>query len=297
MNSFRLDVFLSVARNLSFTKASSELRISQPAISKHISEIEQRYGVRLFERKSGKITLTYEGKIFFEHAQQIAEKYRELEFEMNILAQRNTGKLIIGASTTIAQYLLPVIMSKFVAKFPDIQLFLITGNSSYIESLVKLSSVDIGIVEGASQKREFKQTLFAHDELVVVCSSHNRQKEEITLGELCDLPIVLRENGSGTLEVIEKFLVSNGLKLSLLNITMQLGSTEAIKRFIREGNNFAIVSIASIIDELKRNELKIVEIKDLRIERDFHFVTTLGSQNRLAEKFIKFSLSTYNKLL
>lgn len=296
MNDFRIVVFLSVARNLSFTKASNELYISQPAISKHISEIENLYGIQLFERANNKVSLTIQGHTFLKFAEEIHRQYGELEFEMNLLTQNHTGKLTIGASTTIAQYLLPMIMSKFMSRFPDIKLFLVTGNTEYIENLILDHKIDMGIVEGASHKKEFKYSLFAQDELVLITSSKNK-KEEVSLDELKTLPIVLRESGSGTLEVIQKLLKSRDIKLTNLNIIMQLGSTEAIKRFVMTGESYAIISIAAVVDELQRGELTVVEINETRIEREFSFITLNGSQNRLVDKFMQFALSTYNKML
>ncbi len=290
MNDFRLEVFLSVARNLSFTKASNELFISQPAISKHIGELESIYGIQLFERANNRIELTQDGRIFLKYAEDIHNKYRELQYEMSLLSNKNRGILKIGASTTISQYLLPAILSKFKSEYPDIQLSLISGNSEYIENLISNHVVDLGIVEGINQKREYKYTLLEEDELVLVKATKYVTKEEVTLQELTQLPLVVREDGSGTLEVIYKLLKDQGIKATDLNIIMRLGSSESIKRFIVDGNSYAIISIAAIIDELKRNELSIIDIKDVNIKRDFSFITNNGSQDKLVEKFIQFAL-------
>ena len=295
MNDFRLVVFLSVARNLSFTKASNELYISQPAISKHISEIESLYGIQLFERTNNKVSLTLQGQTFLKFAEEIHRQYQELEFEMNLSTQNHTGKLTIGASTTIAQYLLPSIMSKFMNCFPEIKLSLVTGNTEQIENLILDHKIDLGIIEGASHKKEFKYSLFAKDELVLVSSTTNsNHSEEVSIEELKDLPILLRESGSGTLEVIQKHLKSRSVKLTDLNIIMQLGSTEAIKRFVMTGESYAIISIAAVADELRRGELTVVEIDGVRIEREFSFITLNGSQSRLVDQFMQFALDTYN---
>ena len=113
MIDFRLKVFCSVARNLSFTKASHELFISQPAISKHIQEIEQEYGVRLFDRNNNRITLTHAGEVLLTHAEEILGRYRQLDFDMHMLSHEHVGELRLGASTTIAQYVLPAYLAPF----------------------------------------------------------------------------------------------------------------------------------------------------------------------------------------
>lgn len=297
MNDFRLTVFLAVAKNLSFTKAANELHISQPAISQHIHELERTYNTQLFKRTKNTIVLTVEGEIFLSYAEEIHKKYRDLQFEINLSTQQNSGKLTFGASSTIAQYILPEIMAKFMKRFPGIELSLIMGNSDQIETMVYNRKVDFGMVEGYGHKKEFNYTTFAKDELVLITSSKNKNKDEITLEELKKLPLVLRENGSGTLAVIQNELKNHNIKLSDLNLIMQLGSSESIKRFVGIENTYAIISITAIFEELIRNNLRIIEIKDLELKRDFSFISLAGVQNKLAEKFYQFATLTHNKKL
>lgn len=297
MNDFRLTVFLSVVKNKSFTKASNELHISQPAISQNIKEIEKLYNVRLFERNRNTISLTPQGEIFLNFAIEIHNKYQELEFEINLTNQQSQGTLTIGASTTISQYVLPPIMAKFMKRFPAIELSLISGNSDQIEQAVYNREVDFGLIEGFGHKKEFSYSLFAKDELVLITSPKNKSKEEITLEELKFLPLILRENGSGTLAVIQNILKNHNIKLSDLNILMQLGSSESIKRLIELNNSYAIISIAAILDELKENKLKIIDIKDLSINREFSSIFLSGVRNKLAEKFLQFARLTHKQKL
>ncbi|MFI3267988.1 MAG: LysR substrate-binding domain-containing protein [Rikenellaceae bacterium] len=287
MNDFRLLVFIAVAKNLSFTKAANELRVSQPAVSKHISELEALYGVQLFERVKNGVSLTKQGAIFLVLAQEICQKYKDLEFEMNILSNNYSGNLIIGASTTIAQYILPKIIAKFMKRFPEIKLSLISGNTSQIEQYILDNKVDIGFVEGASHKKEFHYSALGRDELVLVTTTKNRS-EEIGLDQLKTLPLVLRENGSGTLEVIINVLKEKGVNFSTLNVLIQLGSSEAIKRYIIESNSFAILSVNAVFDELKSGKLQIIDIDCVMFEREFSYIVKAGSQNRLADEFSAF---------
>ena len=118
MSDFRLKVFQSVAKNLSFTKASQELFVSQPAITKHIQELEAAYQTRLFDRQGSRISLTDSGKLLLEHCERILEDYKRLEYEMHLLHNEYTGGLKLGASTTIAQYVLPPLLASFIGKFP-----------------------------------------------------------------------------------------------------------------------------------------------------------------------------------
>ena len=133
MSDFRLKVFQSVAKNLSFTKASQELFVSQPAITKHIQELEACYQARLFDRQGNKISLTEAGKLLLEHSERILDAYKRLEYEMHLLHGDYIGELKLGASTTIAQYVLPPLLGNFIRKFPQVNLSLLNGNSREIE--------------------------------------------------------------------------------------------------------------------------------------------------------------------
>ncbi len=289
ISDFRIEVFLSVARSLSFTKAAKELLISQPAVSRHITELESAYGVQLFVRMNNQVSLTNEGAIFMRYAEQIAKSYRELRGEMAAQSGRMCGALTIGASTTIAQYILPSIISQFKERNPDIELSLMTGNIEHIEGLIANNMVNLGVVEGVAQRKEFHYSPFLKDELVLIRATNGSGVDEVKIEELKSIPLVVRERGSGTLEVIREALKSFGIPISSLNIVMQLGSSEAIKRYILSGNCYAIISVAAIADELKSGRLSIVDIKGIRIERDFSFVIKSGSQDRLSEMFVRFA--------
>ncbi|MGN0188069.1 MAG: LysR family transcriptional regulator, partial [Candidatus Cryptobacteroides sp.] len=153
---FRLKVFLSVASHLSFTKASEELYISQPAISKHISELEKIYQVRLFSRDKGRIRLTREGEIFRENALVLMEDYNKLEGEMRLLRGSVGGRLRLGASTTIAQYLIAPILAGFKSRFTQVDVSLVTGNTEAIESAIAEQKIDLGLVEGDRHRGQLK---------------------------------------------------------------------------------------------------------------------------------------------
>ena len=227
MSDFRLKVFQSVAKNLSFTKASQELFVSQPAITKHIQELETYYQARLFDRQGNKISLTKAGELLLKHSEKILDDYKQLEYEMHLLHNEYIGELKLGASTTIAQYVLPPLLANFIAKFPQINLSLINGNSRGVEAALQEHRIDLGLVEGIFRLPNLKYTPFLQDELVAVV--HTQSKLAVT-DEIT--PLVLRERGSGTLDVFERALLQHNLKLSSLNVLMYLGSTESIKLFL-----------------------------------------------------------------
>ncbi len=297
---FRLKVFRSVAENLSFTKASQQMHISQPAVSKHIAELEQQYRVPLFERLGGHISLTQEGRAMLSRVESILDEYDRLAYDMELMRGNFAGELRIGASSTIAHYLLSPIVADFVARFPQIKFHISSGNSTQIESMLENHSIDVALVEGGAKRQNLRYTTFAKDELVVVTSADNDGADSLYIEEgaassssnsalLCNVPLVLREIGSGTLDVIARALKSYDIDFASLNVVMQIASTEGIKRYLQAcTSNYAIISVISIIDELKSHKLKIVDLYGIDIERDFSLVVRRGGNSDMADRFMNF---------
>lgn len=298
MSDFRLKVFQSVAKNLSFTKASQDLFISQPAITKHIQELESAYQTRLFDRQGSKICLTESGKLLLEHCERILEDYKRLEYEMHLLHNEYKGGLKLGASSTISQYVLPPLLASFIKKFPHISLSLTNGNTREIETALQEHNIDLGLVEGVFRLPNLKYTTFLEDELVAVIRTGSKLPvgDEITPEELLNLPLVLRERGSGTLDVFERALLQHNIKLASLQVLIYLGSTESIKLFLEHTDCLGIVSVRSITRELYSGQLRVVEIKGMPMLRDFSFAQPQGQDSGLAQVFMQFAMHHNSKL-
>lgn len=292
---FRLKVFFTVATRFSFTKAATELFITQPAVSKHIQELEEQYKIKLFERNGSKIALTIAGDVLLKHAKDIFEIYREIDFDISSLTDRQLGFLRLGASTTLSQYIIPPLLANFHHKMKDVKVNLVNGNTEQIENALLKKEIEIGIVEGQSKNQAIKYTEFLKDELVLVCNSQNvlAKQSEFSTEALKAMFFLMREKGSGTLEVIEHALKPLGITLSELEIEMELGSTESIKSYLMSSNCVAFVSIHAIQKELKNKELTILDVEGLVIERWFYTISLQGKNNSLSELFLKF-VSDYN---
>ena len=289
MFDYRLKVFYTVANRLSFTKAANELNISQPAVTKHIKEIENQLNTKLFDRKGTTIQITESGKILFVYAEKSRQLYRDLEFAIAQLNKQEKGKLKIGASTTIAQYILPEILAKFNSYYKDINIELVTHNSEDIATLLKNGQIDLGIVEGESKSSYFDYQKFKRDEIVLVCNAdHPLVNRNFKIKDLYDVDLIVREQGSGTQEFIQNQLKKSGVDLQKLNIIMQLGSSESIKNYLLHSEAMAFLSISTILPELKNNQLNVIDIKNFSIERDFNFITLKGEQSELIDLFMKF---------
>lgn len=292
MLDFRLQVFYTVAKRLNFTKAASELFISQPAVTKHIKELEALYKTSLFERSGNKkIILTPAGEMILQYADQLLKIYRELEYDMSVLNKQHQGILRIGASTTVAQYIIPPVLAQFHKKFKDIQVILINGNTEDIEQSLLNKEIEAGIIEGISRNPLIKYEQYLKDELVLVSStgSTSIKKDILRPEELKNYPLLLREPGSGTLEVIAHALKSHHIRLADLQIEMQLGGTESIKSYLFNSNCLAFLSVHAILKELKTNDCRIIDVKGLTVERPFHFIQLHGQASPLTELFLRFA--------
>lgn len=291
MSDFRLEVFYTVARRLSFTKAAAELFITQPAVTKHIHELEEQYKAKLFERNGNKIQLTAAGTLLLQRTEDLFAIYRNIEFEMSALNQKQQGVLRLGASTTVSQYVIPPLLAGFRTKFKDVKLNLINANTEQIEEALLNKEIELGIIEGRSKNQSIKYTEFVKDEIVLVSNSKNVRngKEQITVHELKTIPLLLREQGSGTLEVIEHALKPHKLKLSDLSIEMHLGSTESIKSYLIHSSCMAFLSIHSLLKELQSGELVLLDVKDMNIERYFYFIHLQGKPEALPEMFMRYA--------
>lgn len=293
---FRLKVFLTVAARLSFTKAASELFITQPAVSKHIRELEEEYKIKLFERNGSKIAVTKAGHVLLQHTKRLFEIYRDIDFDMSALIHEQRGLLRVGASTTLSQYIIPPVLARFHQKMKEVKITLINGNTEIIEKSLLEKEIEVGIVEGQLKNKGIKYIPFLKDELVLVCKANHSlaKKNEITKEDLLKMQFLMREQGSGTLEVIEYGLKRFNVSLDQLDVQMQLGSTESIKSYLLSSNCVAFISIHAVNKELKNNQLTVLDIKNLSIERNFYIVTLQGKSTALVNLLITDILNHYN---
>ncbi len=293
MLSIRHEIFIEVATNLSFSRAAEVLFMSQPAISKHIKALETFYKTTLFERKGNTIQLSRGGALLLKRLTEAKKIQNELEFEMSILNDQLTakGQLKLGASTTVALYIIPKILSAFHQKYPEVKISLLNRNTDTIVKALIDNNIDIGIVEGKKKNASILYEPFVTDEVIAVCSAKSplAKKKSLTIPEIKNYRVVLREQGSGTLAALKYNLEKNGLKLSELNVHVRLAGTEALKNFLREDTCLGFLPRGSILKELKAGDLCIVKIENFQIVRNFFFIQRRGTENNeLNKAFIRF---------
>ena len=293
MSDFRLRVFQAVAQHLSFTKAAQALFITQPAVTKHIHELEKQYAQRLLARRGNRVALTEAGRLLLHHAETVAASAQQLDDHLLALRDPDeaAGRLRLGASTTLAQYVLPPLLPAFQQRYANVQLTLLNANSEHIAEALLRGELDLGFVEGRSKNRDLHYELLLPDELVAVrrATPAGPPQQPLPLAEALACPLVLRERGSGTLEVLEFALRTLKIKLSSLPVAFYFDNTEAIKAYLEAAPEaLGFVSRRALERELVGGLLEIVPVVGLHLPRLFEAVWVQGQPlPRAAQRFLR----------
>jgi DNA-binding transcriptional LysR family regulator len=287
----RLQVFHAVAKHLSFTKAAEALFMTQPAVTFQIKQLEEHFNTRLFERGHGQISLTEAGRVVFDYAERILGLSNELDARLKDMTGQVTGPLLIGASMTIAEYLLPQVLGEFNARYPGVVPRLLVANSETVQNQVAEHSLDIGFIESDSLLPSLVTEILCEDELLVVCApSHPLAKlKSIAPSLLAQHAYISREPGSGTREVSDHYLQKIGIVPDSLQPVMELGSPEALKGLVATGRGFAIMSRATVVKETQLGQLVGVPLAP-RLVRNLALVYSKQKfYSRLVSNFVEFA--------
>jgi DNA-binding transcriptional LysR family regulator len=294
----RLQVFYTVARQLSFTKAAEQLFMTQPAVTFQVKQLEEHFNARLFERSHGKIALTPTGRLVMEYAGRILGLSDEMETRVGELTGTMSGPLLLGASTTIAEFMLPQILGEFKARHPQVQAHMTVANSETIENRVADYSIDLGLIESPSHLPSLHTEVCCDDELVMICApGHKLAKSgSVTPQQIIVEPYISREMGSGTREFADNYLRQCKVSPEDLNIVMELGSPEAIKGVVQTGIGVSIVSRATIVKEIKLGVLVAVPLKP-RLIRTLSLVYPKEKfRSKLLGTFVEFATAKMKQM-
>jgi DNA-binding transcriptional LysR family regulator len=284
---------------LSFTKAAEVLFMTQPAVTFQIKQLEEHFNTRLFDRGHGRIALTPAGEVVLGYAERILGLASEMDVRLSELTGEIGGSLMVGASTTIAEFMLPGILGEFKSTYPNVRSRLIVGNSESIENRVLEHTIDIGFIESLSHEPNLECDVCCDDELVVIC--HPRfplaRHKELTPQKLLDHPYISREPGSGTREFTESYLRSAGIALDQMNVVMELGSPIALNGVVQTGLGFAIASRASVSKEQRLGDIVAIPLKP-RLIRTLSMVYPKEKfRSRLVASFVEFASARLRALI
>jgi DNA-binding transcriptional LysR family regulator len=276
LNLHLLRLFATVVRTGSFSRAAAALRISQPAISKGVRDFELQVGCRLLNRTTKGVQPTQEGRALARHAEELFAVERAAENALLSLRNLDSGSLRIGASTTIATYMVARYLGTFYRKYPGIELHLVSANTRDIADRMIAHDVDIALVEGPVSDDELFSKPWKTDVMGLITNPEHRfarSTQGIDAAALNDEILILREPGSGSREVVAQALVERNVRPRQ---TLEIGSTEAIKQAVAAGLGASIVSRVTISDQVKLGKLTWIPIKDIRIERTLWQLKSLG---------------------
>jgi DNA-binding transcriptional LysR family regulator len=287
----RLQVFHAVAKHLSFTKAAEALFMTQPAVTFQIRQLEEHFNTRLFDRTHGRISLTAAGSLALGYAERILEVSAELDTRLQELSGELGGPLLIGASTTIADYLLPRVLGAYKVRFPAVVPRLFVANSEAVQNRVADRSLDIGFIEGDSHLPLLATDVCCEDELQVTCApSHPLAKlESATPESLTHYPNISREPGSGTREVIDRYLLMVGVAPDSLQRVMELGSPEALKGLVATGLGFSIMSRVTVSNEIRLGQLVQIPLAPRLIRNMSVVYPKERIHSQLVSSFVQFA--------
>lgn len=268
----RLIVFKTVADKNSFSQAARELHLSQPSISLQIQSLENFYGAKLFDRTSKQVCMTEAGHILYKYVVELQELHEKAKKEISEATGTIKGKLLLGATLTIGEYLLPKIIGMFTKEHPNVNFSMEIANTEQIMLKLLNNGLDLGLIEGPVDHPNLHKELFFYDELVVIVPPYHpwAKKKVIKLEELFKESFILRESGSGTRMVMEAKFRELSLDPAGLNIAMELGSTQAVKEAVLSDLGVSIVSACTIQRELQYGLLKAVYIKNVPLPRELN---------------------------
>ncbi|KJR45872.1 LysR family transcriptional regulator YeiE [Desulfosporosinus sp. I2] len=282
-------VFKEVAETKNITLAAKKLHMSQPSISLQIQNLENQYGARFFDRTNKGVTLTKEGKIFYAHVRSVLDILANAKEQIVALAKDQRGLIYLGATLTIGEYILPNILAFLYKTHPDVDFKVKIANTESISQDVLEKKIHIGLIEGpVPQHKDLNVENFWEDELVVVIPNFHpwAARKSITLAELPHERLVTREDGSGTRKVMEMALKERGLNPDQLNVSMELGSTQAIKQLVSAGLGITIISSLTVSREVDQKIFKTLKIQEAPIYRPLSILTNARTTQTKDERIL-----------
>lgn len=267
----KLEVFVKVYEVGNFSKVSQILYLSQPTITIHIKDLEETFGVKLLDRHTRRVVPTKAGRVVYEYGREILNLFKKMEKDLLPFKEEEGGLIELGGSTIPGHYILPKIIKEFKKLHPKIMVFLKVGDTEEIIEKVWSGALEFGVVGAIIKNKNLIFKPCFQDEIVLIAPS-SFEREELELKELYEIPLIKREEGSGTWKTVVGALEKEGIDIFRLNLVGEMGSTEAVKEAVKSELGCGFVSLRAIELEKKLNLLKIVSIKNFKIYRNFYLI-------------------------
>ncbi|MDQ0661400.1 selenium metabolism-associated LysR family transcriptional regulator [Paenibacillus sp. W2I17] len=274
MNFHQLHIFYTVAEKGSFSAAAQALHMTQPAVTMQIQSLEDYFGTKLLHRSTKKIELSEAGRTLLPHAKRSVELVRQTDEAMSAFTQMLQGRLQLGASLTIGEYVLPRMLGPFALQYPDISIVMKVMNTTQIMDDILKHQLNFGLIEAPVHHPDMIVEPVMQDELkLIVPAGHDLAKRsKVNIEDVMNYPFVLREKGSGTRQVMEDQLQKKKIDPQDMNVVMELGSTGAVKSAVEAGVGITMLSPSSVQHELALGLVHIVDIRGLEFKRQFYAI-------------------------
>jgi DNA-binding transcriptional LysR family regulator len=298
MLDFRIETFLKVCQSMNYTRAAEELNITQPAVSQHMRYLEKHYRTKLFHYEGKRLKLTDAGELLRNAALTMVHDEASLKSRMDDLSG-GKQEIRFGATMTVGEVVMSSILQQYMIHKPEAHLHMEVNNTQALLERLDHGDIDFALVEGFFKKTEYDFLIYSAEKYIPVCSpSYKFQKPPCQLSDLFGERLFLREPGSGTREVLERFLDSQNYGTANFNHTAEIGSLHTIKELVKAGCGITFLYEIAVRDELERNELKRIELKDCHIYHDFTFIWRRGSiyADDYRKLFDEFSYHRYSNL-
>ncbi len=283
MENFRLRVFRAVAQHLNFSRAAEELLLSQPAVTQQVKALEEELGVPLFDRGGGRIALTPAGEALLPYAEKLRALSAEAVSAVGSAGGEHAGELALGASRTIAQYLLPRLIAGFLKENPKVRFSACSGNTDAMLEALLARKIQMALIEGPEQRKDLRIEPFMEDLMVLVVPAGHEWADgemtpEITPAMLASEPLLMREFGSGSRRVIEQALAAVGLKSKDLHVRMEVDSTEGLLSAVEAGLGVTFVSRWAVRNQLALGTVRVAHVRNLELRRRFSLAYAAGPE-------------------
>ncbi|MFD0587931.1 selenium metabolism-associated LysR family transcriptional regulator [Paenibacillus sp. GCM10027627] len=274
LNFHQLHIFYTVAERGSFSAAAQSLHMTQPAVTMQVQSLEDYFGTKLLQRSTKRIDLTEAGRALMPYAKSSIELIRDTDQAMSTFTKQLKGRLQLGSSLTIGEYILPRLLGPFGREYPNISISMKVMNTAQIMEDILNHQLNFGLIEAPVNHPDMHMEAVLSDELMLVVPSEHplAELETVTLEEALQYSFVLREQGSGTRLVMEEQLKKKKIDPSTMKIVMELGSTGAVKSAVEAGLGISFLSSSSVKHEVALGLIKMVKVSDTKFQRQFYSI-------------------------
>jgi len=294
----QLEIFVSVAKHQSFSKAAKELFLTQPTVSSHIQNLESELNTVLINRNNKCVSITEAGKILYGHALEILNSRKKALYNLNEYQGKIEGDIDIACSSIPETYILPKFLEFFINKYPDVKFNISHYDSQDAISQIIDEKISFGFVGSKINNSQIKYIDLIDDELVLITPKDfkiSNNNGYINIDDIKNSNLIMRKEGSGTRELIVKQFEKNKIALDEFNIIAHVESNETIKEMVRIGLGFSFVSYKSAIDYIDSNKISYYKINNMEFIRKFYFIySNKKILNPLEEKFLNVICEYFN---